>query len=458
MKYYTIGELCSITKGKTGIMKAIPGSYPLVTTSFERKTSNSYDFDDDAVCIPLVSSTGHGHKSLNYIHYQSGKFALGTILAAIIPKDKSVLLAEYLQRYLYFFKDQLVVPLMRGAANVSLAIRDIAKIKVPVPSIEKQKEYIKLFNKAEIGKIELLYETTNQSTYLSKLRQAILQEAIEAKLTAGWRKEQERNLAKDAETAKISLSELRALREKDPNYNALALLENIQTEKEKLIKEKKIRKAKPLAPIKAEEIPFELPKNWVWTRLGEIADVGTGATPLTTNDAYYKNGGFNWVTSSSTGMPFVENPDKLITNKALAETNCKVYPVHTLIIAMYGQGKTRGQISELLIPAATNQAVAAIQLCNKNDNHRRFIKIFFQNHYHEIRKLASGGAQPNLNLQKIITTKIPLPPLAEQQAIVSRVEKLLAMVYELEQQVTARKDQSEQLMQSVLKEAFSGGN
>ena len=70
MKYYSIGELCTITKGSTSIMKAVPGPYPLVTTGPERKSSIDYDFDDEAVCIPLVSSTGHGHKSLNYIHYQ----------------------------------------------------------------------------------------------------------------------------------------------------------------------------------------------------------------------------------------------------------------------------------------------------------------------------------------------------------------------------------------------------
>ena len=108
----SIGELCEIVKGETGIMKAIPGQYPLVVTGADRKSSSTFQFDDEAVCIPLVSSTGHGHKSLNYVHYQSGKFALGTILAAVIPKDKSVLSAEYLQRYLQFNKDRVLVPLM----------------------------------------------------------------------------------------------------------------------------------------------------------------------------------------------------------------------------------------------------------------------------------------------------------------------------------------------------------
>ena len=173
MEYYSIGELCSITKGSTGNMKTVPGSFPLVTTGADRKSSSEYEFDDEAVCIPLVSSTGHGHKSLNYIHYQSGKFALGTILAAVIPKDKSVLSAEFLQRYLFFFKEKLVVSLMKGAANVSLAVRDIAKIQVPVPPISKQKEFIELFNKAEDGKLSLLHENQNQSSYLTKLHQAL---------------------------------------------------------------------------------------------------------------------------------------------------------------------------------------------------------------------------------------------------------------------------------------------
>ena len=271
MEYYSIGELCSITKGSTGIMKAVPGPYPLVTTGPDRKSSSDYEFDDEAVCIPLVSSTGHGHKSLNYIHYQSGKFALGTILAAVIPKDKSILSAEYLQRYLFFFKDQLVVSLMRGAANVSLAIRDIAKIQVPVPPISKQKEFIELFNKAEIGKLSLLHENQNQSSYLTKLRQAILQEAIEGKLTVDWRKEN-------------------PVRKGDPDYDAEALLEKIQAEKEALAKDaKRAKKQKPLPPIKQEEVPFELPEGWVWTRLGDVGCTQTGTTPSTTEKANFGN-------------------------------------------------------------------------------------------------------------------------------------------------------------------------
>jgi len=192
----------------------------------------------------------------------------------------------------------------------------------------------------------------------------------------------------------------------------------------------------------------------VWCRLENIAIVGTGATPLTTNKEYYE-GNIPWITSSATGSLFVTEAEKNISEKALKETNCKVYPKGTLIVAMYGQGKTRGQITELLIEAATNQACAAIELKIKDENHKNYIKYFFQKIYLEIRELAEGGAQPNLNLQKIKDTLIPLPPLSEQHRIVAKVQQLLQMLNQLEQQVQQSQTQAQQLLQAVLKEAFS---
>ncbi len=414
MKYYTISELCTITKGTTGIMKAVPGPYPLVTTSFERKTSNSYDFDDDAVCIPLVSSTGHGHKSLNYIHYQSGKFALGTILAAIIPKDKTCLSAEYLQRYLFFFKDQLVVPLMRGAANVSLAIKDIAKIQVPVPSISKQKKYIKLFNKAENGKLALLHQTQTQSTYLTKLRQAILQEAIEGKLTSNWRKEN-------------------PVRKGDPDYDAEALLEKIQSEKEKLIKEGKIKKQKPLAPIKVEEIPFELPEGWVWTRLGEIITISSGDGLVAKDMAntgkipVFGGNGINGYHDT-----FNVNKPTIVIGRVGAHCGA----IHLT--------PSQAWITDNAFKTAYNEKyLDRTWLIN-------LLKSL------NLRMRARETAQPVISGQRVYPVLTPLPPLAEQRAIVKQVEKLLSMVDELEKQVSERKEQSKQLMQAVLKEAFEG--
>jgi len=180
-----LGDICRIEKGRTGIASAAPGEYPLVVTAEERKTCSTYQFDCEAVCIPLVSSSGHGKKSLKNVHYQSGKFALGSILCAVIPNNPQKVNARYLHQYLQFYKDTLLVPLMKGAANVSLSMRDIANVEVPLPDFKAQTELAELFAAMQAKQKELNAEFEKQTEYAKLLRQNILQEAIEGKLTAG---------------------------------------------------------------------------------------------------------------------------------------------------------------------------------------------------------------------------------------------------------------------------------
>lgn len=137
-----LGEVCFVEKGKTPIQKAISGKFPLVVTTSERKTCNEYQFSEPSVCVPLVSSRGHGVASLNHVYYQEGYFALGNILCALTPKNQNVLLAKYLYYYFEQTKDYTLVPLMKGGANVALRIDDIIKVKIPVPSIDQQKKII----------------------------------------------------------------------------------------------------------------------------------------------------------------------------------------------------------------------------------------------------------------------------------------------------------------------------
>jgi len=110
---YAIKEICKIEKGKSPIQKTKPGEYPLVVTAEERLTSNEYQFNGEAVCIPLVSSTGHGHASIKRIHYQKEKFALGNILCALTSLDENLVMTKYLYLYLSYHKDSLLVPLIK---------------------------------------------------------------------------------------------------------------------------------------------------------------------------------------------------------------------------------------------------------------------------------------------------------------------------------------------------------
>ena len=214
----------------------------------------------------------------------------------------------------------------------------------------------------------------------------------------------------------------------DPNDEpASVLLERIKAEKERLIKEGKIKRSKrSKAACDKPHYPYQLPKGWVWCKLEDIASIGTGATPLTKCKEYYLNGNIPWVNSSSTKDSVIESPSNYITSRAIQDTNCVVYPKGTLIVAMYGEGKTRGQVSELGIEAATNQACAAI--CPFEKEFKNYLKLFFESNYLRLRALAEGGTQPNLNLGKISNYEIPLPPLEEQCRIFTKIKHWISLI------------------------------
>lgn len=233
------------------------------------------------------------------------------------------------------------------------------------------------------------------------------------------------------------------------------LLRRISENKARLIAEGKLKKQRPPAQITEAEKSFELPKRWEWVRLEEIAQVGTGATPLRTNPKYFVPATINWVTSGETSQDYIHESEQKVAPLALTETNLTVYPPHTLIVAMYGQGKTRGQISELLIDACTNQACAAIQLFDQGESHRRFVKYFFVKSYDDIRLLAAGGAQPNLNLGKIKETVLPLPPVIEQHRIVAKLDQLMTLCDQLKTRLTQARQLNEQLASTLVERSLA---
>ena len=127
-----ISDVCTVEKGLMPILKANPGPFPLVTTGEQRGSHTEFQFDAEAVIVPLVSSTGHGHASLKRLHYQEGKFALGNILCAVIPFDTKLLSSRFLFEYLTAFKDELLVSRMVGTANVSLTINKVSEVPIPI--------------------------------------------------------------------------------------------------------------------------------------------------------------------------------------------------------------------------------------------------------------------------------------------------------------------------------------
>ena len=200
----------------------------------------------------------------------------------------------------------------------------------------------------------------------------------------------------------------------------------------------------------------KLPEGWVWVKIEDIASVGTGATPLKSNKGYYEGGTIPWVTSGALNEEYVSEATEYVTDKALMETNIKLYPKGTLLLALYGEGKTRGKCSELQIEAATNQAIAAISFEKYNVAVKPFLKYYLLKNYNDIRRMSSGGVQPNLNLGIVKKTQVPFPPLEEQHRVVQEIESRLSVCDKMEQTIEQSLIQGETLRQSILKQAFEG--
>ncbi|MBL9005056.1 MAG: restriction endonuclease subunit S [Myxococcales bacterium] len=205
------------------------------------------------------------------------------------------------------------------------------------------------------------------------------------------------------------------------------------------------------------ENEYEIPPNWLWTSLEDIADIGTGSTPSRTESSFWSNGTVPWITSGATGKDVISSADEYVTHAAVKAHRLRIYPAGTLIVAMYGQGKTRGQVSVLGMESTINQACAAIGFSVDLATLRCYVKILLMKQYDEMRSLAAGGAQPNLNLQKIKEIKVPLPPLPEQKRIVAKVEQLMGLVDRLEAQLAESRGKAAALLEAVVAELSGAG-
>ncbi|HFJ9280747.1 hypothetical protein AT278_04760 [Bacillus cereus] len=295
--------------------------------------------------------------------------------------------------------DTQVASKVQGVTYPAINDANFNNLVIPVPPKNEQKRIVEQIKKLQsmvsfYGEKQARLNQI-QNEFPVKLEKSILQYAMQGNL----------------------------LEQDSTNEPASKLIERIKLKKEELIMNKVIKKEKALPEITDEEIPFDIPETWEWVRLGELASITSGATPLKSNSKYYVDGNIPWCTSTVTGLEIVNEPNAYITDLALKECSLKVYPKGTLLMAMYGQGKTRGQVTELGIDSTINQACAAIELYNDTITTTGYIKIALKFVYNTIRQKAAGGAQPNLNQGKVKEILIPLPPVNEQVKIVAKYIK-----------------------------------
>ena len=182
-------------------------------------------------------------------------------------------------------------------------------------------------------------------------------------------------------------------------------------------------------------------------RLGDIAKISSGSTPARNNQDFW-NGDIPWVSTGELSSGFVNETREHVSLRAVHESSLKLLKPGTLLMAMYGQGKTRGIVSRLNITATTNQACASIEI-KKDDP--SYVYYFLQFRYESIRKLSNGGSQENLSTEIIKKIKISLPPIAEQRkiaAILSAQDRVIELKTRL---LEEKKSLKKYLCQSLLR-------
>jgi len=370
----------------------------------------------------------------------------GNNISYLVPDDvpSNAIFASYLIRFTcneklnpeyfftflnsYAFWSQILAK-QQGALLQNVNAKRMGELIIPYCSIEKQKEVLRSNKEIQkdIERTLNLYklitstssESINQSSYLTKLRQAILQEAIEGKLTVDWRKEN-------------------PARKGDPDFDAEALLEKIQAEKEKLIKEGKIKKQKTLAPIKAEEVPFELPVGWVWTRLGEVCHIEKGSLGITK--------------AIPGEYPLVALSEERLSHNEY-QFNCSAVIIPLISSTGHGHASMK-RIHYQEGKFSVGNILCCVYPKFDSVLNMKFLYIYLDMFKEKffVKKM-KGAANVSLNISAISETPIPLIPIHIQ----NNYEKIVKIIDELEKQVSERKVQSEQLMQAVLREAFEGG-
>ena len=205
-----------------------------------------------------------------------------------------------------------------------------------------------------------------------------------------------------------------------------------------------------------DEIPFEIPNTWQWTRMGNVGSWGAGSTPQRGNHEYYNNGTVLWLKTGELNNDVVYDTSEKITEKALKECSLRLNKIGDVLIAMYGA--TIGKIAIVGKEMTTNQACCG---CSPyNGLYNRYLFFYLMANKTTFIKQGEGGAQPNISRDKLVNFLIPIPPLNEQKRIAQRIEEIQPLIdkYRIAQEQAEEMDKSLDgfLKKSVLQYAIQG--
>lgn len=390
--------------------------------------------------LPKIQRIHNGDFVYSKIMAWEGAFSLvkeeahNTVLSGAFVAyiaDENIILTRYLD---YYFKIKSVwksVGSKSTGTNMrrrTLHPKEFEKYIIKLPSVEEQKRLVnildKIFADLRVLKTELEFSKIN----VKNLKNSILQQAVQGKLTADWRAN-------------------------NPNSeDASQLLKRIQKEKAQLIAAKIIKKEKPLPKITKVEIPYDLPEGWVWCRIIDVCEKVTDGfhhTPAKLNKGiryisatHIKENGILW-----NDCHFIGDKEHFELFRKASQGKGDV------LIVNRGAGCGTPAIVDIDEPFSFQNA--ALIGFNKLYINSNYMNNFILQKRTEIMDIfTNGGAQPMLSNKILKTLLFPFPPIEEQKVIVHKVNALMGLCDRLEQEVQQSQKHSEQLMQSCLREVF----
>lgn len=421
-----IKDIFNFEKGSLQSTKCSPGNYSFITASKDWKTHNEYTHDCEALVFAAAASG-----SLGRTHYVEGKFIASDLCFIITPKDdkKYPINLKFYHIIFQNLKNDIVNRTKAGTSKEAIGLRSFGNYKMPYFPIEKQTEIAEKFINALDYSNDFSSELSHQLEIIADLRQSFLREAMQGKLVS--------NETKDGGTGAELLEYIKT------GKNSAQLGASLRSSASQLEvpqrATKEQRTAKKFPPIKPDEIPFDIPENWVWCRLEEITiNFDKFRKPISKKDR--------------------ENVEKIYD----------YYGASGIIDKIDGythDGKFLliGEDGNNLISRSTPLAFIAEGKFWVN-NHAHVLKyendslLFFMLNWlntFDIKLYLSGGFQPKFNQANMNRVLVPLPPLEIQNRIVEKLDELMAYCDELEASVRESMETNELLLQQVLREALN---
>lgn len=355
-----------------------------------------------------------------------------------------------------FYLSGEIINYQGGSNNLrNLKFKEFETVNVPLPPLPEQERIVTKLDRL-FGHLEQLKTRLDKIPQLLKdFRQAVLKKAFQGDLTRVWREEQV-NLP----TAEVVLKDIKVKRQElyeKRISNWKIAVEEWQNKGRNGKKPAKPKLEKEVSLIQQEEKENAgiIPDKWNWERIGNLFSVFVGSTPSRSEKKYWENGNINWVSSGEVFFNHIRDTKEKVTKLGLMNASTILHPIGTVMLAMIGEGKTRGQAAILAIEACHNQNTAAIRVPETGlSSEYLFHYLYYR--YEQTRSLGSGNSQKALNKGRVREFIYPLCSSEEQKEIIQRVDALFSKADLIESKYETLKTQIEQLPQAILAKAFRG--